>query len=86
MAWQINYAESVVKKVRKFSPENQKRLRNFLEERLASLHDPRSLGKALIGEYKIWRYRVGKYRILCEIKDSEIVILVVDIGHRSKIY
>ncbi len=86
MVWQINYAESVVKKVRKFSLENQKRLRKFLEERLASLENPRSLGKALIGEYKIWRYRVGDYRILCEIKDAEIVILVVDIGHRSKIY
>ena len=86
MQWRIEYKQSVVKSVKKLSPEAQRRIRTFLEGRVAALDDPRSQGKALVGERNIWRYRVGDYRILTEIKDNEIVILVIDIGHRSSIY
>ena len=86
MPWKIEYKQSVVKSVKKLSPEIQKRLRTFIEERIASLDDPRSQGKALTGKQDIWRYRAGDYRILTQIKDNQIVILVIDIGHRSSIY
>ena len=49
--------------------------------------NPRLHGKALQGEYSgLWRYRVGKYRIIANIQDETITILIVDIGHRSRIY
>ena len=49
--------------------------------------NPRIKGKPLTGDLKgLWRYRVGDYRILAEIQDDKIVILILDIGHRSKIY
>jgi len=86
MQWKIEYKQSVVKSVKKLSPEVRKRIQFFLEDRIALLDDPRSQGKALTGEKNIWRYRVGDYRILTEIKDNQIVILVIDIGHRSNVY
>ena len=49
--------------------------------------NPRIKGKALTSDLKgLWRYRVGDYRILADIQDDKIVILILDIGHRSKIY
>ncbi|MDE5797795.1 MAG: type II toxin-antitoxin system RelE/ParE family toxin, partial [Treponemataceae bacterium] len=58
----------------------QKRITKFLSE-LASLADPRSKGKSLVGNLMgFWRYRVGDYRILCRIHDEELEILVVEVG------
>ena len=87
MVWTISYLQSATKKARKIDPQARQRIRKFLEVRLASLDDPRSIGKRLVGqESEIWRYRVGDYRILCHIQDREITILVIDMDHRSRIY
>lgn len=54
---------------------------------ISRLHNPRSKGKALTGNLRsFWRYRVGDYRIICDIQDNEITILVIAIGHRRDIY
>jgi len=60
---------------------------NFLDERVASQEDPRSLGKALSGPLgTLWRYRVGDYRVICEIQHEVVKILMVRIGHRREVY
>lgn len=67
----------------------QKRILDFLSylETLETLENPRVKGKSLKGELKeYWRYRVGDYRILSKIIDNELIILVIDIGHRKDIY
>ena len=62
-------------------------IRTWIEKNLMNTENPRIKGKALTGDLKgLWRYRVGDYRILAEIQDTKIVILILDIGHRSKIY
>ncbi|MEL4279033.1 type II toxin-antitoxin system RelE family toxin [Shewanella baltica] len=67
--------------------QNAKRILDFLEQRIAILDDPRTSGKPLKGDLGIfWRYRVGDYRVLCEIQDSKLVILTALIGHRKEIY
>lgn len=67
--------------------QNRQRIRSFLEERLVQLTDPRQLGKALKGSsQEFWRYRVGDYRIICDIRDDALVILVIKAGHRREIY
>jgi mRNA interferase RelE/StbE len=67
--------------------QNAKRILDFLEQRIAILEDPRTSGKPLKGDLGIfWRYRVGDYRVLCEIQDSKLVILTALIGHRKEIY
>lgn len=88
MAWTIEYARSARKFVEKLNPETRKRIRSFLEERLATLHDPRQIGDALqgarLGNY--WRYRVGDYRIICDLQDSRQVVLVIEIGNCRDVY
>ena len=56
-------------------------------EEIANLDDPRSRGKALTGNLAgLWRYRVGDYRVVCDIEDGVLVILVVDVAHRREVY
>lgn len=74
--------------MRSLDPQAAARILTFLTERIAPLSNPRDLGIALQGKkYKdVWRYRVGDYRILAEIKDETVTILVVEVGHRREIY
>jgi mRNA interferase RelE/StbE len=60
---------------------------SYIKKRLVGCSDPRSLGRGLTGEHAgQWRYRVGDYRILAEIRDTDIVIYVFKIGHRRDVY
>lgn len=88
MIWTIEYHTLVQKEMRKLNPEIRWRIRAFLHERLAVLDDPRQTGSALQGSEigNFWRYRVGDYRIICDIQDHKLVVLVVEIGHRREIY
>jgi len=77
----------VQKDIRKLDQRIQKKIKDYLEKKISILDDPRILGKSLQGNLSgLWRYRVGDYRIICEIRDEELIVLVVAIGHRSKIY
>ncbi|MDR9437594.1 MAG: type II toxin-antitoxin system RelE/ParE family toxin, partial [Thiohalophilus sp.] len=81
MTWRIRYARSVQKTVKKLHPRVRQRLRDYLENRIAQLDDPRQVGKPLKGQHsELWRYRVGDYRIICEIQDDTLVVLVIRIG------
>jgi len=87
MTWTIKYLASLKKPLRKITPADRQRIRAFLENKLAQHKDPRALGKRLVGtDEALWRYRVGPYRIICEIQDSELTILAIKIGHRSTVY
>ena len=87
MAWKIEYAESVQKDVRKMDAQQRKRIREFLENKVANLEDPRMLGKALTGSFSgLWRYRIGSYRIITHIEDRDVRILVVKMAHRKEVY
>lgn len=88
VSWKIEYAASVQKSVRRLDPPVQRRLRTFLEERLARLDNPRQLGAAMRGakHRDLWRYRVGDYRILTQIDDERIRVLVIRIAHRRDAY
>ena len=88
MIWTIEYHTLVQKQVKKLDPQTRNRIRSFLHERLAQLDNPRKIGEALQGSELglYWRYRVGDYRILCDIQDNKLVVLVIEIGHRREIY
>jgi mRNA interferase RelE/StbE len=88
LTWRIEFAESVARRFRKLDSEVARRITRFLRERVAPLADPRSLGAALKGDElgRFWKYRVGDYRIIAEIRDREVRILVVRIGHRREVY
>jgi mRNA interferase RelE/StbE len=60
---------------------------NYFDDRIALSDDPRSFGKPLKSTFfGLWRYRIGNYRAICRIEDEKLVILVVRIAHRSKVY
>ena len=88
MAWQIEFSPAADKALTKLGIDTQKRIVRFMRERVANMENPRSTGKALAGAVLsgLWRYRVGDYRILCNIEDKKIYILVVAIGHRRDVY
>ena len=87
MAWQIEFTPRAEKDFAKLSPAVRQLIAQYLNQRLLRATDPRDFGKPLRGDkYGIWRYRVGKYRILCSLIDNRLVILVVEIGKRDSIY
>ncbi len=87
MAWKIDYSDSARQQLRKLDRPTAKRILDYMDERIAPLKDPRSTGKALTGPIgEFWRYRVGNYRIICDIQDNALLVLVVRIGKRSEIY
>ncbi|WP_243061595.1 type II toxin-antitoxin system RelE family toxin [Klebsiella pneumoniae] len=87
MVWTINYSDRALKSLRKMDKQNARRIVDFMSLRIAVAADPRQSGKPLKGELgEFWRYRVGDYRVLCEIRDDELVILAATIGHRLEVY
>ena len=87
MVWTINYSDRALKSLRKMDKQNARRIVDFMDLCIAVAADPRQSGKPLKGELgEFWRYRVGDYRILCEIRDDELVILAATIGHRREVY
>jgi len=87
LAWNVDFTDTAKKQLRKLDRQWQSRILDYLEDEIAILDDPKSRGKALVGDKKgLWRYRVGNYRIICDISDEDFVILAVTIGHRKNIY
>jgi mRNA interferase RelE/StbE len=87
LAWQIEFDRRAQQELRKLDAAVQVRIAKYLRQRIAPLLDPRSLGAPLNGELKnLWRYRVGDYRLICDIRDSGLLILVVHVGHRKDVY
>ena len=80
------YSEKFLKEVKKIDKPVHKKIFDYMDE-VAKLYDPRVRGKALVGNLAgFWRYRVGDYRVLCRIKENELIIFVVEVGHRKEIY
>lgn len=88
MAWQIEFDPDALKELKRLDRPVQIRLVAFLRDRLAPLDDPRSLGEALsgarLGSY--WKYRVGDWRIVCDIQDQRVVVCVLRLGNRREVY
>jgi len=84
----IEFDDAAKKDLAKLDKQVARRITGYLRERVAPLDDPRSIGHALKGASlgELWRYRVGDYRIICDIQDRALRILVVRIGNRREIY
>ncbi|MFB6260763.1 MAG: type II toxin-antitoxin system RelE/ParE family toxin [Thiohalorhabdaceae bacterium] len=86
MAWAIELEAQAEKELAKLDRPVAQRILRFLRERVRPLEDPRLLAKPLKGLSELWSYRVGDYRLLCEIRDETLVVLVVRIWHRKEVY
>lgn len=86
MAYEVEYSATALRQLRKLDRPVARRVIDYLDE-VAELEDPRARGTGLIGDRAgIWRYRVGDYRVLCDIHDADVVILALEIGHRRSVY
>jgi mRNA interferase RelE/StbE len=86
-AWRIEISRTAEKQITKLARTAQKSIQRFLRERLISAENPRQWGKPLHGEKRdLWRYRVGDYRLICDIQDDKVLVLVLAVGHRKDVY
>jgi mRNA interferase RelE/StbE len=84
--WRIEISRTATRQITKLDHQAQKSILNFLRERLLQADNPRQWGRALQGEKRgLWRYRVGDYRLICDIQDESITILVLELGHRKDV-
>ena len=82
----VVFQEKARKQLLNLDKAVRRRIVDYMAE-VSALADPRTRGKSLIGNLVgFWRYRVGDYRVLCRIKDEQLEVLVVAIGHRKDIY
>jgi len=87
LAWTVEWDERAIRDARKLDPQARKKIIKYLRERISTDKDPRRFGKPLLADLSgLWRYRVGDYRIVCRIEDDKVVVLILAVGHRSKIY
>ena len=87
MAWTVKLDSYAVRQLKKIDKQAQQRIVDYLQKRIAGGENPRRLGKPLTGHFSsLWRYRVGDYRLVCKIKDKEVMVLVVNIWHRKEVY
>lgn len=81
--YSVKFQNSAQRALNKLDEPTREKIIKWITETLDGCENPRLHGKALRGK---WRYRVGDYQIVAEIQDDKILILIVDVAHRSKIY
>lgn len=87
MAWTVDYTDTARTQLRKLDKQTARRVVDYMDERVAAAADPRRTGKALTGPLGgLWRYRVGDCRVICDIQDGALRVLVVQVGNRREVY
>jgi mRNA interferase RelE/StbE len=88
MAWKVELEPAAERELDKLDSQIARRILKFLRDRVSKLEDPRSIGEALKGSKlgDLWKYRVGDYRLIADIQDGRLRILIVRIGNRREVY
>ncbi len=88
MAWRIELSGQAQKTLAQLDPQTRHRILKFLQERVGNLDNLRSIGEALHGSKlgDFWKYRVGDIRLIADLQDGALCVLVVRVGHRRDIY
>ena len=87
MRWAYSFDERALKELEKLGTQAQREILKYLDERVATDEDPRRFGKPLRGKLAgLWRYRAGDYRIICSVKEGQLLVLVLRLGNRRDVY
>jgi mRNA interferase RelE/StbE len=87
LIWKTSLDPRAVKELKKLDKEIQRRIIDFLKEKLETHENPRRIGAPLAGKLSgLWKYRIGDYRLVCQINDGMVEILVIHLGHRKNVY
>ncbi len=87
MQYKVIFTERAKKQLKKLDKHIAALIIGWLEKNIQNCENPRLHGKGLVeNKSGQWRYRIGDYRVICEIQDKEIVVLVLEVGHSREIY
>lgn len=87
MGWTIEYSSAALRHLKKVGRSTQMEILDYIDNRITRAANPRDFGKPLRHDkYGLWRYRVGDFRVICELDDNRLVVVVQAVGHRSTIY
>lgn len=87
MKYHVEFTESALKELKKMDGQTARLITGWIKKNLEGCENPRQHGKGLTANRSgQWRYRVGDYRLLADIQDNKILILILHVGHRSEIY
>ena len=87
MQYKVIFTEKAKKQLKKLDKHIAALIIGWLEKNIQNCENPRLHGKGLVeNKSGQWRYRIGDYRVICEIQDKEIIVLVLEVGHRIEIY
>ena len=87
MTWVVEFDDAATKELRKLDRQAQQEILRYFRERIATNEDPRRFGKPLSHDLTgLWRYRLRNYRMICNIENDRLTVLVVRAGHRKHIY
>jgi len=88
MQWTLEWDPAAQRELRKLAPQARRRILDFLNDRVLQLDNPRQIGQPLTGTAlgTYWKYRIGDYRAVVDIKDKVLRILIIRIGHRRDVY
>lgn len=85
--YEIIPSNKFIREFKKLDRFTQKIISKWIDTNLTGEIDPQVKGKALVGNFSgLWRYRIGDYRLIVEIKEEQLIILLVEVGHRREIY
>ena len=85
--YKVEYASLAIKQLKKLDKHISALIIGWIEKNLVDCEDPRQYGKGLVANRSgEWRYRIGDYRILADIQDDKLVILIITVGHRREVY
>jgi mRNA interferase RelE/StbE len=87
LGWTVEVSDVAERQLRKLDPQVRRRILDWLNDRIEGCKNPRHFGEALKGgRAGLWRYRIGDYRIICDIQDVRLVVLTLAVGHRREVY
>lgn len=87
MCYSVEYTPQALKELKKFDKQTRALIIGWIEKNLVGCENPRQHGKGLTANRSgQWRYRIGDYRVIADIQDNKVVIMVLSVGHRSDIY
>lgn len=87
MTWTVEFVDAAAKELRKLDRQAQQEILRYFRKRIATDEDPRRFGKALSRDLAgLWRHRVRNYRMICNIEDNRLMVLVLRVGHRKDVY
>lgn len=87
MSWRLEYSKKALRQLRKMDPGQRAIVLLWMDKNIDGCDDPRTHGKGLTANRAgQWRYHVGDYRVLCELRDDGLVVLAIEVGHRSVVY